>query len=148
MNRITLYKLLFIVIHYAQLICLIEITISGLSLFKDTSSYNDIKFISCYSSLLWVFEFYSIANYCVCYRIEGLIHLLSLKFSRYLCFFTSLFAEEFYKARVYYIGLDIILIMFVFMNLKSTLRDVLHRYNLAVGLEIKVRNSFIVSENQ
>lgn len=147
MKHTTNFFIIFIVIYYAELGVLVKIVLEGLKLFKVGSPpYNDVKYTSTYALLLWIFEFYSVAKYCVNYQIEGIIQLVSLKVFRYFCFFGSIFDSEKYIYRFAYVVLDFIFIISFVVSKNSTLELVLHKYNLMIGTDVGIRNAFIVSQ--
>ncbi|KAF9763003.1 hypothetical protein NGRA_1590 [Nosema granulosis] len=147
MKQTTQFFVVFVAIYYTQLALLVKMVIEGLCLYKiDSPAYKDVKFTANYALLQWIFEFYSIAKYCVTFEVEGLVQLVPLKVFRYLCFFASIFEKEIHIYRTLYLCLDIVFVFLFFIFKDSTLEIVLHNYNLKIGTDVKVRNAFIVSD--
>ncbi|KAF9763008.1 hypothetical protein NGRA_1589 [Nosema granulosis] len=140
------FFLVFLVIYYSQLITLVKIISKELLLYSDNlPAHNDVQFISFYELLLAGFEFFSVCKYCIGLQIEGLIYLLALKIDRYLFLFTREFDCGLYLCRFLYVAFDLIFVTYFVIVKDSTFVIVLHQYNVKIGLDVKVRNSFIVS---
>ncbi|KAF9763005.1 hypothetical protein NGRA_1592 [Nosema granulosis] len=135
-----------IIIYYLQMGLLVRIIKESIENNATCSGYYDsIQFISLYILIISIFEFQSFCKYCLLLQIEGMFQLIPLKVFRYLCLFTSLLTSHILIYRLLYLLLDIILFSYFYIIKDSTFANVFHRYNLRIGLDVKIRNAFIVS---
>ncbi|KAF9763002.1 hypothetical protein NGRA_1591 [Nosema granulosis] len=137
----------FLVIYYLELVILAFIVRDGLNYgYRDEMEYMDAVFTSIYIMILAIFEFYSVVKCCVIFQIEGLFQILPLKIYRYVSLMLIFIDPKVFILRLSYLFLDSILIAYFLFTKDSTFVNIFHSYNLKIGLDLNVRNSFIVSQ--
>lgn len=142
------FFIIFLIIFYSELLVLMKIVRIGTKQEQIRNSHlMDGIFTSFYMFILCFCEFYSVVKFCIIFELEGLFQLLPLKVYRYLSIIFCFFSENILFYRILYLSMEIMLIIYFLSIKNSTFAQVYHKYNLKLGLEIDVRNSFIVSRN-
>lgn len=148
MKNFTKFFIIYLVIFYAELIILMRIVRIGIKQEQYIPlDLMDAIFTSFYMFILCFCEFYSVVKFCIIFELEGLFQLLPLKIYRYLSIVTCFLSADILFYRLLYLSLEIISFIYFLAIKDSTFAKVFHKYNLKLGLDIAVRNSFIVSRN-
>ncbi|KAF9762629.1 hypothetical protein NGRA_1893 [Nosema granulosis] len=147
MFKINRFFLFYLGVYYIQL-CISMIIISKqIEIYKlECNSHNDIFFVSLCFSLMTFLEFYSISKFCFLLQIEGIVQLIPLKVCHYMFILGSIASAgtRFYGL-AYMLCDGIFLAVFCFMKDES-FSQVYHEYNFKIGMDVNIRNSFIVSQ--
>lgn len=148
MTKIDRFFLFYLVIFYVELSVQMMIIRDSIDLQKEArNSHNNIYFISLCFSLLSFLEFYSISKFCFLLQLEGIVQFIPLKICHYFFVLKALCHFETRLFAVAYMLCDaMFLVVFLFMKDES-FSNVYHEYNIKIGMDVNVRNAFIVSRN-
>lgn len=109
-------------------------------------SHNDIYFISLCFSLLSFLEFYSIAKFCFLFQLEGIVQFIPLKICHYFFILKAIIFTETRTFGLAYVVCDALFIIVFWIMKDDNFSSVYHEYNIKIGMDVNVRNAFIVSE--
>lgn len=128
---------------------MVKIVVKGYEIYCTTGfEYTEIQNTALYILFLSVLEFVAMTKFCVNLEIEGAFQLIPLKFFRYISIFGSLINASIVQYRLLYLLIDMLL-FYYFLQIKDTaFSQVFHKYNIRIGLDVNIRNAFIVSEKQ
>lgn len=140
------FFIFYLVIFYSELSILIALTkkvkkAKGL----EPISINDASTSALYFFFISCLEFYTVAKYAYMLEIEAIVQLIPLKISHYLFLITGIINFPIKILAYFYLGFDFVFLL-VFMWIRdSAFAKIFHKYNMRIGSDIGIRNSFMVS---
>jgi hypothetical protein len=120
----------------------------GYKLFKiNMEEYNEIEYLALFMLILSLLENASVMKFFIHLDLGGLIQLVPLKILRYVHFFGSGIRYGTIILRLVYLILDLIILECFLCFKDQAFSSVFQQYNKRVGLDVVIRNGFIVSSN-
>jgi hypothetical protein len=142
-----LFLYVFILIHFLQLLVMVNMIKIGFDEFQVCQTeYTEIQYLSLYILILSIFEFASVMRFYIQLDMGGLIQLITLKVLRYFHLYASRLRYQTSIQRIMYLILDLVILESFLCSEEQTFSLVYHQYNKRVGLNVVIRNAFIVSE--
>lgn len=139
--------LLYFIIFFVELVILITIIKEGFNKNMTLSfKYTNVQKLALYILVLQGLEFILMARFCIALQLAAAIQLIPLNVFRYFCLIRIFPMTHIIPYILLYFSLDMTVFIYFLKIKDSAFATVFREYNRAIGVDVKVRNAFIVSQ--